>query len=159
MHNQQGSTTQHRELLLSVMWQAEERGAWGRMDTHTYTAESPHCSPETTTTLFIGYIVAFNMFNPLWSHGLQLSRPLCPLSSPGVCPSSCSLHQWCHPAISSFDALFSSFLLSAISLAILQCKIKHINKSHISYSELSLFIQHLTSLDFLIPNSVLLFSL
>ena len=65
MHNQQGSTTQHRELLLSVMWQAEERGAWGRMDTHTYTAESPHCSPETTTTLFIGYIVAFNMFNPL----------------------------------------------------------------------------------------------
>ena len=25
------------------------------------------------------------------------------------CPSSCPLHQWCHPAISSSDALFSFF--------------------------------------------------
>ena len=31
----------------------------------------------------------------------------CPSPSPGVCPSSCSLHQWCRPAISSSDALFS----------------------------------------------------
>ena len=34
------------------------------------------------------------------------SRPLCPSPSPEVCPSSC-LHRWCHPAISSSDALFS----------------------------------------------------
>ena len=34
-------------------------------------------------------------------------RPPCPSSSPGVCPSSCSLHQWCCPAISFSDALFS----------------------------------------------------
>ena len=27
--------------------------------------------------------------------------------SPGGCPSSCSLHQWCCPAISFSDALFS----------------------------------------------------
>ena len=27
--------------------------------------------------------------------------------SPGVCPSSCLLHQWYCPAISSYDALFS----------------------------------------------------
>ena len=31
----------------------------------------------------------------------------CPSISPKVCPSSYSLHQWCHPAISSSDALFS----------------------------------------------------
>ena len=31
----------------------------------------------------------------------------CPWLSPRVCLSSCSLHQWCHPAISSSDALFS----------------------------------------------------
>ena len=31
---------------------------------------------------------------------------LLPSPSPGVCPSSCSLHQWCHPAISNSDALF-----------------------------------------------------
>jgi len=43
----------------------------------------------------------------LWPCGLQHARPLCPSSSPKVCPSSCLLHQWCHPAISSTDALFS----------------------------------------------------
>ena len=40
-------------------------------------------------------------------HGLQHTRPLCPSLSPEVFPSSCPLHQWCHPAIASSDALFS----------------------------------------------------
>ena len=31
----------------------------------------------------------------------------CPPLSPGVCPNSCSLYRWSHPAFSSFDALFS----------------------------------------------------
>ena len=43
----------------------------------------------------------------LWPHRLQHARPHCPSPSPRVCPSSCSLHQWCCPAISSSDALFS----------------------------------------------------
>ena len=43
----------------------------------------------------------------LWPHGLQHARPFCPSPSPKVCPSSCPLHPWCHPAISSSDALFS----------------------------------------------------
>ena len=43
----------------------------------------------------------------LWPHGLQHTRPLCPSPSPEVCPSSCPSHWWCHPAISSSDALFS----------------------------------------------------
>ena len=30
-------------------------GGLGRMDTYTCTAESLHCSPETVTTLLIGY--------------------------------------------------------------------------------------------------------
>ena len=47
------------------------------------------------------------MSNSLWPHGLQHGRPLCPSPSPEVCPSSCPLHQWCHPAISSSDVLFS----------------------------------------------------
>ena len=45
--------------------------------------------------------------NSLWPHGLQNARPLCPSPSPEVCPSSCPLYQWCHPAISPSDALFS----------------------------------------------------
>ena len=42
--------------------------------------------------------------NSLQPHGLQ---PPCPWPSAGVCPSSCLLHWWYHPAISSSDALFS----------------------------------------------------
>ena len=45
--------------------------------------------------------------NFLWSHGLEHARPPCPSPSPRVCPSSCSLHPWCRPAISSSEALFS----------------------------------------------------
>ena len=48
-----------------------------------------------------------NYVNSLRSHELQYSRPLCPSPSPEICPSSCPLPQWCHPAISSSDALFS----------------------------------------------------
>ena len=42
----------------------------------------------------------------LWRHGLQHTRLPCPSPSPEVCPSSCPLHWWCHPAISSSDVLF-----------------------------------------------------
>ena len=42
----------------------------------------------------------------LWPNGLQHARPPYPLSSPGVCPNSCPLNQWCHPTISSSVALF-----------------------------------------------------
>ena len=45
--------------------------------------------------------------NSLQSHGLQYTRPPCPSQPPKVCPSSCSLHQWCCPVISSSDILFS----------------------------------------------------
>ena len=46
------------------------------------------------------------MSDSLWSHGLQHTRPPCPSPSPGVCPNSCPLHRWCHPAISPSDAVF-----------------------------------------------------
>ena len=46
------------------------------------------------------------MSDSLLPHGLQHARPLCPSPSPIVCPSSCPLHRWCHPAISSSDTLF-----------------------------------------------------
>ena len=47
------------------------------------------------------------MSDSMHPHGLQQARPLCPSPSPEVCPSSCPLYLWCHPAISSSDALFS----------------------------------------------------
>ena len=48
----------------------------------------------------------------LQPYGLQHARPLCPPPSPTVCPSSCPLHWWCHPIISSFVGPFSSCLQS-----------------------------------------------
>ena len=44
--------------------------------------------------------------NSLRPHGLKHSRPPCDSPSPEVCPSSCPLYWWCHPAISSSDTLF-----------------------------------------------------
>ena len=43
----------------------------------------------------------------LWPHGLQHGRPACPSPIPRACRSSCSLHWWCRPAISSSHVLFS----------------------------------------------------
>ena len=45
------------------------------------------------------------MSNSLQPHGLHHTRPSCPSPSPGVGPNSYPLHQGCHLAISSFDAL------------------------------------------------------
>ena len=42
------------------------------------------------------------MSDSLWPHELQQARSSRPSPSPEVCPSSCSLHQWCHPTISSW---------------------------------------------------------
>ena len=40
-------------------------------------------------------------------HGLQHPKPPCPSLSPKICPSSCSLYQWCSLAITSPDTLLS----------------------------------------------------
>ena len=56
------------------------------------------------------YLLLFShpgVSNSLRPVGLQHTCPLCPSPSPRVCQSSCSLHRWCCPAISSSDALFS----------------------------------------------------
>ena len=54
--------------------------------------------------IYIAYIVW--LFATTW---LQHARPLCPSLSPEVCPSSCPLHWWYLPAISSSDTLFSLY--------------------------------------------------
>ena len=50
--------------------------------------------------------------NSLLPHWLQYAWPPCPSPTPGVCSSSCSSSQWCHPTISSSVILFSSQLQS-----------------------------------------------
>ena len=48
----------------------------------------------------------------LWPHGLQHSRPPCPLPTPRACSNSYPLNRWCHPTISSSVIPFSSHLQS-----------------------------------------------
>ena len=49
------------EILSSVLCGSlDGRRVWGRMDTCMCTAESPHCSSETITTLLISYIPIWN---------------------------------------------------------------------------------------------------
>ena len=60
---------------------------------------------EVIVQLFV--VVHLVMSNFLWPHELKQTRPPCPSPSPQVCPSSCPLHQWYHPAVSSSDVLFS----------------------------------------------------
>ena len=67
----------------------------------------------TSTTVVLMLLFSHSvMSDSLQPIGLQQARPLCPSPSPKVCPSSCSLNRWCHPAISSSDALFSFCLQS-----------------------------------------------
>ena len=63
---------------------------------------------ENIATLLFSHSVLSHSLQP---YGLQHTRPLCPSPSPKICPSSCPLPQWCHPAISSSDPLFSFCLL------------------------------------------------
>ena len=46
------------------------------------------------------------------THGLQYSRPPCPLSTPRACKNSRPSSQWCHPTISSTVVPFSFCLQS-----------------------------------------------
>ena len=52
------------------------------------------------------------MFNYLRPHELQHGRLPCPLPTLGARSNSCPSSQWCHPTISSFVILFSSWLQS-----------------------------------------------
>ena len=48
------------ELCSMLCASLDGTGVWGRMDTCIYMAESLQCSPETITTLLIGYTLIQN---------------------------------------------------------------------------------------------------
>ena len=48
------------------------------------------------------------VFDSLWPHESQHTRPPCPSPTPGVHPNSRPSSRWCHPAISSSIVPFSS---------------------------------------------------
>ena len=67
------------------------------------------------------------MFDSLWPHRLQHTRPPCPSPTPGVYSNSCPLNWWCHPTISFLMMLAAKnprsrwqqgwFLMRPVSLA------------------------------------------
>ena len=48
----------------------------------------------------------------LWTHGLQHTRPPCPLPTSGACSNSCLSSWWCHLTVSSSVIPFYSCLQS-----------------------------------------------
>ena len=53
------------------------------------------CCFANTTLSFLLLFSRQVVSNSSWPHGLQHTRLPCSSSSPGVCPSSCPLNQWC----------------------------------------------------------------
>ena len=70
--------------------------------------EPTHPSVQSSSVQFSCSVVS----DALQLHGLQHARLSCPSSTPGACSNSCPLSRWCHPAISSSVAPFSSCLQS-----------------------------------------------
>ena len=66
MGNQQEATVQHMELYSVLCANLDGRGVWRRTDTCICMAESLPCSPETTTTLLIGYTPIQNKKFKVW---------------------------------------------------------------------------------------------
>ena len=54
------------ELCSVLCASLDGKGVWRRMDTCIWMAEFLHCSPETITTLFIGYIPMQNKKFKVW---------------------------------------------------------------------------------------------
>ena len=63
--------------------------------------------------MLLGWLLDPMLLDVIRPHGLQHARLPCPSPSPRVCPSSCSLHRWCCPAISSSDMFIASVMPSS----------------------------------------------
>ena len=74
----------------------------------------------------------------LWPHGLQHTRPPCPLPIPGVYSNSHPLSQWCLPTISPSVIPFSSRLQSFLALGSFQMS----SSSHQVAKVLEFQLQH-----------------
>ena len=102
------------------------------------------------------YVLLFShqvVSSSLEPHGLQHARPLCPSPSPRVCPSSCSLNQWCCPTVSSFclPSFPASGSFSTSQLYCIVCILHSWTKSPRIFPPMCF---HLTSLRSLIPAEV-----
>ena len=101
-------TATHSSVLAWRIPGAGEPGGLPSMGSHRVRHDWSDLAAAASSS--VQFLLSFSrqvMSGSLHSHGLQHTRFPCPSSSPGVCPSSCALNQWCHPTISSFITLFS----------------------------------------------------
>ena len=69
-------------------------------------------NPKFLIWTFVGAVQLLSYVVLFVTRGLRHDKLPCPSPSPGVCPDSCPLSQWCHPTISSSVVPFSSYLQS-----------------------------------------------
>ena len=90
--------------MLQHEWILRTFAKWNKPISHTHTHTK---SKYYRISLLWGSYSVSQSCPTLWPHRLQHARPPCLPPSSKVYPSSCPLHQWCHPAISSSDIPFS----------------------------------------------------
>ena len=101
---------QHTLLVRRVMGSAQVIVSGNAQDVNTRKHGSPGPSLDINDHAVVWLPNCARLFTTPWNAARQtsLSSP-----SPRVCPSSCPLHQWYHPAISSSVVLFSIYLQSS----------------------------------------------
>ena len=107
------------KYILEAMWhpaqQKHENGGHTNQDPALFRFVSFYKNVHQLPTAYESSSVQFShsvMSDSLQPHELQHARLPCPSPTPGVYSNSCPSSQWCHPAISSSVASFSSCLQS-----------------------------------------------
>ena len=77
-------------LLLKVKEESEKLGLKLNIQKTKVMASSPISSVKFSHSV---------VFESLWPHALQHTRPPCPSPTPRIHPNPCPLSQWCHPTI------------------------------------------------------------
>ena len=65
-------------------------------------------SKETKARISSFHFTCSVVSDSLWPHGLQHTRPPCPMSTPRIYSNLCPLSRWCHSTTSSSVVSFSS---------------------------------------------------
>ena len=96
-------------LLHTALMQATALFSWLSVFNFYWSIADLQCVSFCSTAKWINYphTCCCSVTKPMWSYGPKHHGLPCPSVSPGVCPNSCPLNQWCHPIISSAITPFS----------------------------------------------------